>query len=379
MKGPAPGASSGPIGVGLLGIGVALPPKVRDNSFWSGVLSERSETQRRGDVLAVERSAGGRRTEIPPEIAEAMAALSDDLFRGAKLRHVIADEADVSDLEAEAAEAAIADAGIDRQQIDLVIVHSLLPDVLIPSNAPAVQAKLGLNRAAAWSLDVGCASFQAQLVTAAALIRTGTFRKVLIVQSHAGTRSVDPTTPPSTNFGDGAAAAVIGEVPEGFGLLGQYQRTDGSLRGGIVLAPIGEDGRARRDWWKGGPAPQLATFDPDVGKAAGLRAAEFCREACSGALEAARLRYEDVDLYVGNQSLGWFVDACRRALGLPRSKVVETFETIANVGDAAIVFNLHAARAQRRLGHGDVALLYSPSAGFTRSAVVLRWYERGER
>lgn len=364
-------------GVGILGLGVALPPKVRDNSFWDGVLSGRDEAQRRGDVLAVERSAAGTATAMPPEIADAIAATGDDLFRGARLRRVIDDDALVSDLEVEAGRAAMEDAGIGPDDVDLVLVHSLLPDVLIPSNAPAVQDKLGLTRAAAWSLDVGCASFQAHLVTAAALCRAGTFRRVLVVQSHAGTRSVDPRTPQSTNFGDAAAAAVIGPVPAGFGLLGQWQRTDGSLRDGIVLAPV-VDGRAVRHWWRTPVVPQLTSFAPDVGKSAGLRAGEFCREACGGALADAGLGLEDIDLYVGNQSLGWFVDACRRALGLPEDKVFSTFSEVANIGDAAIAYNLHAARAAGRLRHGDLVLLYSPSAGFTRSAAVVRWYDARE-
>lgn len=360
-------------GVGILGLGVALPPRVRDNSFWAGVIGPRDESQRRGDVLAVERSAKGAETKMPPEIVEAIAATGDDLFRGARERRVIDDDAPVSDLEVEAALAAMRDAGVGPDEIDLVLVHSLLPDLLIPSNAPAVQDKLGLTRAAAWSLDVGCASTQAQLVTAAALVRSGAFRKVLIVQSHAGTRSVDPKTVTSTNFGDAAAAAVLGAVPEGFGIVGHWQRTDGSLRDGIVLAPV-VDGRPERAWWKTAAVQQLASFDTDVGKTAGLRACEFCREASLGALAEAGMSTDDVDLYIGNQSLGWFVDACRRALGLPREKAMDTFAEVANIGDAAILFNLHAARAQGRLPHDARVLLYSPSAGFTRSAVVLRWF-----
>lgn len=363
-------------GVGILGIGVALPPRVRDNSFWDGVLAPRDERQRRGDVLAVERRADGAPTDMPPEIAESIGALGDDLFRGAKLRHVIDDGVATSDLEAEAGRAALADAGVDPSQIDLLLVHSLLPDRLVPSNAPAVQHKLGLRRAVAWSLDAGCASFQAQLVSASALVRTGTFRHVLIVQSHTGTRAVDPKTPTSTNFGDGAAAAVIGEVPRGFGLLGHYARTDGSLREGIVLAPVASGAPVSEWWTPHGGAFQLASFATDSGKTAGLRAAEFCREACHGALRDAGISLDRVDLFVGNQSVGWFVDACRRALGLPPERTIDTFAEIANVGDAAILFNLLAARAGKRLRHGDILLLYSPSAGFTRTAAVVRWSSR---
>lgn len=363
-------------GVGLWGLGVALPPHVRNNAFWDGLIASGDPAQRNKDVLAVERSAGGKPSRLPDEVAAAMARFSGDVFRGARTRRVLADGVDSSDLEAEAGKAALEDAAVSAEEIDLVLVHSLLPDRLIPSNAPAVQAKLGLHRAAAWSLDAGCASFQAHLVSAAALVRQGVFRRVLVVQSHVGTRAVDLGHPQSTNFGDAAAAAVVGEVPEGYGLLGHYARTDGSFRDGIVLAPVVE-GRPVHEWWGAhGGASQLASFDTDRGKTAGQRAGEFCREACFGALRAAGLELDDVALYVGNQSLGWFVDACRRALELEESRVLETFADYANVGDAAIVLNLSVARQRGRLTDGDILLLYSPAAGFTLSAVVYRWWQR---
>jgi 3-oxoacyl-[acyl-carrier-protein] synthase-3 len=361
-------------GVGIVGLGVALPSHVRDNSYWDGVLSARDDAQRSGDVLAVERSARGEVNVMPEAIAAAIAATGDDLFRGAKHRRVIDAEATSSDLEAEAGRAALVDAGIAPSDVDFVLVHSLLPDLVIPSNAPAVQDKLGLTRAAAWSLDVGCASFHAQLVTAVALVKSGLARCVLVIQSHVGSRTVDLRQALSTNFGDAAAAAVVMEVPSGFGLLGQWQRTDGSLRDGIVLAPV-VDGVPRRDWWLGRGAQVLTSFDRDAGKRAGLRAGEFCSEACGGALAEAGLALDDVDLYVGNQSLGWFVDACRRTLGLPADRVIDTFPEVANIGDAAIAHNLHAARERGRLHHGDCVLLYSPSAGFTRAGAVIRWFD----
>lgn len=363
------------VGVGILGIGLAVPPQIRDNSFWAEVFTERDEAARRRDVLALERSEGGATNAVPTEIAEAMAALGDDVFRGARKRHVLAEGAKVSELEAEAGRAALADAGLDPADIDLLLVHSLLPDRLIPSNAPALQALLGLRNAVAWSLDVGCASFPAQYATASALLRAGTFRNVLIVQSHAGTRSVDERTPTATVFGDGAAAAVLGRVEPGFGMLGHYARTDGSLREGIVLAPV-VDGAPEDAWWEAtGGRFLLSSFDRDVGKSAGLRATEFCLDACEGALRDAGLTIDDVSFFVCNQSVGWFVDACRRALRLPPERTIDTFAEVANVGDAAILWNLAAARERGHLPHGAVVLVYSPSAGFTRASVVMRWWD----
>jgi 3-oxoacyl-[acyl-carrier-protein] synthase III len=363
-----------PMPVGIVGLGVGLPPERRPNAWWNGKLPVRDERDR--DALALERSTAGADNALAPEIAAAMAELpKDDPFRGARSRRVLDERLDSSDLEAVAAVDAMRDADLAPDDIDLVLVHSLVPDRLIPSNAPAVQHKCDLRRAVAWSLDVGCASFQAQLLTATALIHAGHFRNALLVQSHVGSRSVDPRTPAAPGFGDAAAAMIVSAVPKGFGLLGHWSRTDGSLRDGIVMAPV-VDGKPVREWWTAtGGAPQLASFAPDLGKTAGLRAAQFCREASLGALEAAGIGIGDVDLYVGNQSMAWFVGACRRSLDLPAEKVVETWAELANVGDAAIGVNLEAARDAGKLRRGTRVLCYSPSAGFTRSAVVLRWWD----
>lgn len=362
--------------VGIIGLGTGVPEAIRPNSWWDGKLVPRDDRQRRGDALTLERSAAGETNPVPPEIVAAMAPLAgDELFRGSRSRRVLDDGLDSSDLEAEAARAAMEDAGVHPDEIDLVLVHSLVPDRLIPSNAPAVQDKCGLRNAVAWSLDVGCASFQAQLLASVATISSGLFRKALLVQSHLGSRSVDPRSPASPGFGDAAAAMVVGRVPAGYGLLGHWSRTDGSLRDGIVMAPV-VDGRPVREWWTAtGGAFQLASFAPDIGKSAGLRAPDYCREACGGALADAGLGIDAIDLYVGNQSLAWFVDACRRSLGLPDEKVVQTFDELANIGDAAIGANLLAARTAGKLRTGHTVLCYSPSAGFTRSAVVLRWWD----
>ncbi len=335
---------------GIVGVGVGLPEAIRTNDHWA----ERLRTAP-ADFLAIDDRA------------------AEDPFSGSKLRRVIADDEDASDLEVRAANAAIADAGLTASDIDLVLVASLPSDRLVPSNAPAIQAKAKLSNASAWSLDVGCASVPAQLLTAAALIRTGTFRKVLIVQSQLGSRTVDVKSRNAPGFGVAAAAAVVGEVDDGFGLIASYMRTDGSFRDGIVLAPS-RDGQPVRDFWHpcNGP-PMLATFDPDMAKLAGARGPEFCRMTCLEALASAKLSIEQVDLFVCNQSMSWFAGACRGALGLPEEKLVQTFDDLANIGGAAILVNIDAARRRARLKRGDVVLIYSPAAGFTRAASVVRW------
>jgi 3-oxoacyl-[acyl-carrier-protein] synthase-3 len=363
--------------VGILGMGSCLPPMIRENDFWSSTFALADEGKRGKDFLAIERSPDGRANEVPPDVAAAMARFAGDPFVGARRRHVLAEDAETSDMEAEAARRAMREAGVRPDEIDLLIVHSLTPDCLMPSNGPALQAKLELVNAAAICLDLSTASFQPQLVTATALVRSGLYRRVLLVVSQAASRIVDYTTPLSTALGDGAAAVVIGELPAGYGLLGHWMRTDGSMRDGVIIAPV-RDGVPQRRWWVGDTGPVCFTsFDPRLGKTPGLRAAEFCREACLGALGAAGLTLDDVALYVGYQTLGWVVDACRRALGLPPEKTIDTFAEVGNLGASVLPFNLERAHRSKRLRDGDIVLLYSPAAGFTRAATVYRWLAPG--
>ncbi|MCS6915490.1 MAG: 3-oxoacyl-[acyl-carrier-protein] synthase III C-terminal domain-containing protein [Myxococcales bacterium] len=361
-----------PISVGILGMGSCLPAHVRGNDYWEGKLRPRDEEQRRRDFVVVERTAEGTPAELPEEIRAAMAAYSDDLFRGARLRHVLGDDEEVADMEAEAARRALADAALDPQDIDLLMVHSPVPDAVSPYNPPTVQARCGLTAAAAFSLDLGCASFHPQLLAAAGMIRAGFIRKALLVMSFAGSRIMDEHRPDSVGLGDAAAALVVGEVPAGYGLLGHYMRTDGRMRDGVVIAPVA-NGSPQRCWWRA-PGPfRLSSFDIAVGKQLGVRSTEFCREACLGALAASGLTLADVSFFICNQSLGWFVDACRRGLGLAAEQTLDTFAEVANIAAAAIPFNLERAHRTGRLRDGDIVLIYSPSAGFTRAASVYRW------
>ena len=344
----------------VIGMGMAVPHRVERNTGGTDA----------GEFLAI---AG--RADLPEEAASAMGDARERRRAQTLRRHVIDDGEDPSDLEARAAVAAMQDAGVSAAEVDLVLVASLPSDRFVPTNGPAIQAKCGLENASAWGLDVGCASVPAQLVAATSLIHTGFARNVLIVQSQIGSRTVSPQSSNFQSFGDGAAAAIIGPVSDGYGLLGSHLRTDGSFRDGIVLAPS-RNGAAARDWWHpcDGP-PVLATFAPDLAKLAGVQGPEFCRQTCLAALAASGLSTTDVDLFVCNQSMEWFADACRRALGIPQERCIQTFEEHANIGAAAIIVNLLAAKRAGKLARGSIVLVYSPAAGFTRAAAVLRWWQ----
>jgi 3-oxoacyl-[acyl-carrier-protein] synthase-3 len=363
------------VGTGILGFGECLPERVIGNDFWGAGFNPSEERLRERNILALDEAQ--ERHPVPPEIAQAMARFEGDLWRGVRKRHFLEEDAEPSDMEAAACRRAMKAAGVAPPEIDLVMVSSLVQDRLYPTNGPALQAKCGLVNAAAWGVELGCASFQEQLLAAHALIVSGTYHKILLVQSSGASRTIDFSQAISTVFGDGAAAVVVGAVPAGFGLIGHYSRTDGSLREGIVNAPI-VDGKPHKRWDQAAGLIRLASFDAAAGRRAGMRAPEFCRAACKGAMQQAGCEIADIALFVCNQSTAWFVDACRRSLGLASERIVDTFEEVANIGAAAIPFNLHRAWSQGRLKAGELVLMYSPGAGFTYTATVYRWLPPGK-
>jgi 3-oxoacyl-[acyl-carrier-protein] synthase-3 len=359
-------------GAGISGLGSFLPPTLRGNDYWGTDFKSLSEKERREDLIDVELTAAGTATQVPPEIAAAMAPHSKDPFHGAKQRYVIDDGAEPSDLEAEAGRRAMRAAGVAPHEIDLAMVYSMVSDRLTPSNAGAVQAKCELSNATAWNLEGACTTFLPMMLTADAFIRAGTFHRILLVLSSAASRVMDYSTSASTVFGDGAAAAVVTAAPKGYGIIGHWARTDGSFREGVVFAPI-VDGKPQKRWQGAGGPIKLCSFDVAIGKQMGLRSTEYCKEACLGALHDAGISIGDIALYVGGQSVPWFVDACRRALGLSVEQTVDTFPEVGNLGAATLPFNLERAWRQGRLRDGDLVLSYIPGAGLTWSAFVYRW------
>lgn len=360
-----------PVASEIVGLGSCLPATIRTNDHWPPEFRERDEARRRRDIVDIERTAGGEAVELPRELAEGMRAHAGDPFRGALVRRVIGDDEEVSDLEAAAAVRAIAAAGLAPADIDAVLVHSLIPDLLHPSNAPAVQQKAGLSRAVAIAVDNGCASPHVAMVLADGMITGGRFRRVLVVCSSAPSRAVDLMNPASPVFGDAAAAYVVAPAPAGRGLLGQALRTDGSFRDAMVHASMVE-GRPERAWHRHAGMIRLATLAPDRARESGRRQVEFCRDACGAALADAGLTLDDVDLFLGPQSIAWLNDALCRSLGLPPERTLDTFREVANVGSATLPFNLERALQSGRLRDGDVVLAYTPGAGLTRAAVVFR-------
>lgn len=363
------------VNAGILGLGAYLPEIVRTNDHWPPELRARDEERRKRDMLDVARSASGKANTMVREIAEGQASVANDPFKGAVKRHVIPDSMEPSDMEAEAGRRAIADSGVPKEAIDAVFVHSLQPDLLHPSNAPAVQDKIGLPNAVGIAIDNGCCSQIVAMALGRAMIESGRFKNILVVSSSAASRTVEIDFPAAPIFGDGASAYVLGPVPEGYGVMGQFLHTNGAFRDAVVHATF-VNGQPERAWYKHAGLIRLTTFAPDMGRETGLRQVEFCKEAAGAALAEANLGFGDIDFFFGPQSVAWLNGALAASLGLPPEKTLDTFPEVANLGSVTLSFNLLTALQKGRVKDGDRVVAYSPGAGLTRAAVVFRHYKK---
>src|SRR5580658_8324080 len=121
----------------IVGMGWFLPKKIRGNDYWSSSRHRRSQEALSKDMLTIERNVCGDDVDISAALREATRALGDDPFQGARQRHVLGEDEEVSDMEAEATRRALRAAGIRPDKVDLILVSSTVPDLLLPLNAPA--------------------------------------------------------------------------------------------------------------------------------------------------------------------------------------------------------------------------------------------------
>lgn len=348
------------------GLGLYLPETVRRNEDWPPSFREQFERLRRDDLTRIDPA-----DDAIGALAERHAAIHErDPFRGARQRHV-AVETTSSEAGARAAEAALADAGIDASEVDLVLSHALVPERVSPPDAARIAAHLGIRRAAALGLDAVCASVIAQLVVASAMIESGRARRVLLVQSHLVSPTLDWTKPASAIFGDAATALVVGPGAPGEGLRADVASVDGAMH-----AAVSFERREGTPWYTGGEAMHPASADRGATQRMTSRLLHFGVDTLGALFDRAHMHGGDVDVLATIQPAAWYPTALGEAVGVPRGRAPSTFDRIAHVGACGVVANLLEARAQGLLVPGAQVVLYAHGAGMNCVAALLRWGQR---
>ena len=284
---------------------------------------------------------------------------SDEWIRtrtGIRQRHIAADGETTSDLATHAAREAIAAAGMQPDEIDLLIVATATPDMIFPSTACIVQDKLGIrNGGAAFDVAAVCSGFVYGLAIADKMVSTGAARNALVIGAEIYSRILDWSDRGTcVLFGDGAGAVVL--VPSG----------GGPAIGQTVFGAVGS------------AAPFI--YAPHDTRLIEMNGHETFKRAVatlvSNALEtlaANGLELDDVALFVLHQANGRIITAVSEALGVAPERVIDAIGELGNTSAASIPLALAEARSRGLLHEGDRVLLGAVGAGFTWGATVIEW------
>jgi 3-oxoacyl-[acyl-carrier-protein] synthase-3 len=353
--------------IGILGLGTFLPPAVRKNDWWPTDVVERwhdrmAHRATRAESPADNLTSGARRT------LAAMAEFASDPFRGSIERRIMAADMTAAEMEAIAAREAMNRAGVRPDEIDVILSQTPVPDHLMVNNACVTHRLLDLpRRCLAIGTEGACNAFALHMSIAEGLVASGRARNVLSVHSSAITRVHGPTEPHSAWWGDGAAAAVIGPVSAGKGLLTSVHHADGNQCDALVLG-TGPDKR----WWEEG-AITTHSVNREATRNMLFGMVDRGGTAIKEALSGAGLAPSQVDFYASHQSTPWLTRETKAEAGLDRAKTIITFPYLANMNSVNVPFILAAGEREGLIGDGSIVATFSGGLGETWSSMVLRW------
>ena len=285
---------------------------------------------------------------------------------GIRERHVAAEGEFTSHLAINAARAALAAADVDPQSIDMIVLGTSTPDNTFPATAVAVQDGLGIHHGAAFDLQAVCSGFVYALATADNFLRSGSFKRALVIGAETFSRILDwndRTT--CVLFGDGAGALVL-----------DAQRQDGtSADRGVLTTHLRSDGRHKAKLYvDGGPSStQTVGHLRMEGREVFKHAVGMITDVIVDAFEATGLSAETIDWFVPHQANKRIIDASAHKLHIAPEKVVLTVDRHGNTSAASIPLALDVAVKDGRIKKGDVVLLEAMGGGFTWGSALVRW------
>ena len=261
----------------------------------------------------------------------------------------------LSDFAARAARDALARAGVDPAELDLVLVATSTADEITPNAAPLVAGMVGADRAGALDVGSACTGWLAALALACGQIESGRATHALVVGADFLSRFLDFSDRETAPlFADGAGAAVVSSTGERPGRIGPIVLHADHAGADLIRLARGERIQMRGQ----------ETFRAAVGRLS---------EVTGEALEGGGLRPEEIDLFVYHQANSRIIRAVGQRLGLSDDRVVDYVDRFANASTATLPIALSVAESEGRLRHGDRVLLAAFGGGFTWGATTLRW------
>lgn len=274
---------------------------------------------------------------------------------GIKERRFADDTEDTSDLAYEAAVRAIEDSGLDKEEIEMIIVATSTGDKPFPTVATTLQKRLGLNKVPSMDQLAACTGFIYGIVTAQQFVQSGLYKNVLVVGADKLTKITDMNDRSTAIlFGDGAGAAIIGEVSEGKGILS---------------VELGSDGNGGPHLYQDMDANTIQMNGREVFKFA----VRIMGEASTKAVEKAGLQSEDIDMFVPHQANIRIMESARERLGIAKEKMSVTVDRYGNTSAASIPLSIAYELEQGKIKDNDTIVLVGFGGGLTWGAITLRW------
>jgi len=283
---------------------------------------------------------------------------------GIRERRIAAPEEAFTDLALPAARAALAQAGVEAKDLDLLLCATVTPDMMFPTSSALLADTLGAEEAAAYDLLAGCTGFMYALTQAYGMMAAGLADRALVVGGDVLSRILDWTDRSTlVLFGDGAGAVVLEKV-EKPGFLGFELGADGG--GGIYLSLPGSGSRRTEDATSNG-------YVHMNGREVFKFATRVLVSSAQDVLEQCGVSVEEVDLYVPHQANVRIMDHAAQKLGIPRERMVVNVDRYGNTSSGSIPLALVDAQEDGRLKEGDLVLMTGMGAGLTWGSALMRW------
>jgi 3-oxoacyl-[acyl-carrier-protein] synthase III len=285
---------------------------------------------------------------------------------GIRERRIAADDEALTDIALPAARQALADAGVEPHEVDLLVCATVTPDMMFPTSSALMADELGMPDAAAYDLLAGCTGFVYAVVQAYGMLASGVSRRALVVGGDVLSKILDwHDRSTLVLFGDGAGAVVMEPVE----------------RGGFLGFELGADGGGGEHLWLPGSGSRRFESPDGLVKMNGREVFKFATRVLVSSAEAVLATcgrtIDEVDVYVPHQANVRIIDHAARKLGVPQEKVVVNVDRYGNTSSGSIPLALADARDDGRLREGQLVLMTGMGAGLTWGSALIEWTHDG--
>ena len=323
--------------VGIVGLGIYAPEKIMTNADW-----------------------------------EKLVDTSDEWIRtrtGIQERRYVAEGQGTSDLAVEAGKNALKDAGMTPEEVDFIILATCTPDYRAQNSSSLVQAKLGAKNAAAFDLSAACSGFIYALSVGKSMIQSGMYKNILVIAAESVSKLLnmkDRNT--AILFGDEAAAAVLKEVEDGYGIISSFLGTEGvtdetlRINVGGTLNPVTHEAIDNGDIYLKMNGQEVFKF-----------AVKALPKSTKEALAVAGMKVEDLDMVIPHQANMRIIEAASKRLKVPMDKIYVNLQKYGNTSAASVGLALGEAVQEGKIKKGSMLALTGFGAGLTYGSVIMKW------